>query len=259
VTLTSPYALPFRVLYPQDLGSTTPHLAIRIHQAEAVSASAAEAFDSTVIPFLLMVTSGALAGAAIPPWAPAIESWHDPIVRGSMIEWSLESVTCDPQAWVMLAQMLQIDHEDHAIAAIEYVNAQGRSPMTEVATGKSQVNPYPSHWPGIRFPIEVDGDLPKSFTVHVDFSRSLSEAEKENIQEECGAWAPGLMIGAYGVAPVRPDRCTGFPDEEIGFLDSAFEWSIARFKAHTGAIDGLLNVLAAVSEKIVPVTRFRIE
>jgi hypothetical protein len=176
-----------------------------------------------------------------------------------IVEWSLSSVTCDPQAWVMLAQMLQIDHKDHPIVGIEIVDARGPSRMTGVITGMPRMNPYPNRWEGIRFPIEFDSDVAKSFTVYVDFGRGLSDTDKESIQEECDAWSPGLVIGAYGVAPVAPDKCTGFPDEEIVFLDTALEWAFTGFKAHTGALEGLFNVLASISEKVVPVTEVRVD
>lgn len=259
MTLRSPYELPFQTMYSQDLGASTRDIIIRIHQAQIVSVDAAEAFDSIVIPFLLMMTSGAMAGESIPPWTSTVESWEGPVMQGSTLEWSLTSVTCDPQAWVMLAQMLQIDHKDHAIARIDILDPVRSQPMLEVATGISRINPYPNRWAGIRFPIDFYSDLPKSFTVYVEFSQHLSEEDKERIHEECGAWAPGLIIGAYGVAPVPPDKCTGYPDEEIVFVDNALEWSFNRFKAHTGAIEGLINVLASISQKIVQVTQVRVD
>ena len=131
--------------------------------------------------------------------------------------------------------------------------------MAEVVTGLSRVNPYPNRWEGIRFPIESDNDVSKSFTVYVDFGRGLSDTDKESIQEECDAWSPGLVIGAYGVAPVPPDKCTGHPDEEIVFLDNALEWAFNSFRAHTGALEGLFNVLASVSQKVVQVTQVRVD
>jgi hypothetical protein len=259
VTLTSPYALPFRVMYPHDLGSGPRDLTLRVHLAETVSTDAVETLDSTVIPFLLMVSSGALAGESIPPWTSTVDSWEDPVTHSSTVEWSLRGVTCDPQAWVMLAQMLLVDHRDHPIVRIEIAESSRRSEMTYVVTGMSRFNPYPNRWAEIRFPIEFYEDVPNNFTVYAGFTRPLSDDDTERIDEELSAWAPGLMLGAYGVAPVPPDKCTGFPDEDIVFLDNALEWQISRFRAHTGAIEGLINVLASISQKVVQVTEVRVE
>jgi hypothetical protein len=205
-----------------------------------------------------MVTSGALAGESIPPWTSTVESWEDPVIHGSTIEWSLTGVTCDPQAWVILAQMLLVDHREHPIVRIDIAESSRPSEMT-VVTGMSRFNPYPNRWAEIRFPIDFYDDLPKNFTVYAGFARPLSEDDKERISEELSAWAPGLMLGAYGVAPVPPDKCTAFPDEDVVFVDNAFEWAITRFKAHSAAIEGLINVLASISQKIVQVTEVRVE
>lgn len=257
--LTSPYELPFRVRYPQGLGSGKRDLTIRVLLAEAVSTDAAEALDSTVLPFLLMATSGAFAGESIAPWTSTVESWENPVIDGSTIEWALTGVTCDPQAWVILAQMLLVDHRQHPIVRIDIAQSPELSEMTDVVTGLSRFNPYPTRWAEIRFPIEFYKDLPNSFTVYAGFARPLSDDDKERIDEELSAWAPGLMLGAYGVAPVPPDKCTGLPDEDVVFVDNTFEWAITRFKAHSAAIEGLINVLASISVKVVPVTEVRVE
>lgn len=259
MTLTSPYELPFRVRYPRDLGAGTRDITIRVLLAETASTNATEALDSTVLPFLLMATSGAFAGESVQPWTSTVDSWEDPVVHGSTIEWSLTGVTCDPQAWVVLAQMLLVDHREHPIVTIEIADSSGPSEMIDVVTGMSRFNPYPQRWAGIRFHIDVEIDGSNNFTVYAGFGRPLSDDDKERIDEELSAWAPGLMLGAYGVAPVPPDKCTALPDEDVVFVDHTFEWAIARFRAHTGAIEGLINVLASISQKVVEVTEVRVE
>ena len=90
-------------------------------------------------------------------------------------------------------------------------------------------------------------------------SVALSSANPLQNHHRLDAWSPGLVIGAYGVAPVPPDKCTGHPDEEIVFLDNALEWAFNSFRAHTGALEGLFNVLASVSQKVVQVTQVRVD
>ena len=257
--LSTPYNLPFRVSYQPEIAWGERDITLRIFLAATVSTEAADAMDSTVLPFMLMGTSGALAGASIEPWVSTVEDWSSPVIRDSAIEWSLKSVRFDPQAWVMLAQMLLVDHRVHAIGRIEIVDPRSTEKTIEVVTGASKVNPYPDRWAGIGFAVELGEDIAKNLTVYVAFARELSEDEQARVTEGLFAWAPGLILGAYGVAPVAPDRCTGLPDEEIVFLDNELEWAISNFKAHTSAIEGLINVFASVSKKVVPVQAFRIE
>ena len=139
--------------------------------------------------------------------------------------------------------------------------ADARQPneLIEVLQGASRTNPYPRRWSGIDFTIELYDEIDKNFTVCVSFVRPLSEAEQERVSEEFFAWAPGLINGAYGVAPVPPEDCAGLPDRDIVFVDNELEWIIRHFKAHTGAIEGLINVVASISHQVVQVTEFRIE
>ena len=257
--LSSPYALPYGVFYHQELESGERDITFRVVLADPVSADASSAIESTVLPFLLMSTSGALAGKTIPPWTSTIKTWSGPAVMRSTIEWSLTGVTCDVRSWVMLAQMLLSDHKTYAIQRIEVVEARRTNPMVRVLTGIEKVDPYPKRWIGIRFSIDLYNDLPTNFTVYAAFVHELTPVERENIGVEFAAWAPGLMLGAYGVAPVPPDLCTGMPDEDPVFFDNQLEWPIRNFKAHTGAIEGLINVFGSISQKIVRVTEFRVE
>jgi len=259
VTLITPYALPFQVMYQQELVAEERNVTVRIVLRDVVSEAATRTLAATVLPFLMLATSGALAGESIRPWTSTIKSWRDPIAHGPTIEWFLTSVSCDLKAWVMLAHMLMADHKTHTIERVEIVDAQHPHQMIDVLTGRSTIDPYPKRWAGIDFPIDFHRDIEKNFSVYVTFARELSAADKESIAEEFFAWAPGLMCGAYGVAPVPPERCTGFPDEEIVFVDNELEWPIRNFKAHTAAIEGLINVLASVSEKIVRVTELRVD
>jgi hypothetical protein len=259
MTPSTPYSLPFVVRCQPDLAAATRDLTVRVIMARPVTDETAKALNATVLPFLLLLSSGAMAGESIPPWTSTIEDWSDPIVQPAAIEWSLKSVSCDLQAWVMLAQMLLVDHAEHPIQQIEVTDTRHPARLIEVVQRASRVNPYPRSWSGIDFRVDLQRELYKEFTVCVSFVRLLSEDEKERVRAELFAWAPGLINGAYGVAPVPPDRCIGFPDPEILFVDHELEWIIRNFKAHTSALEGLVNVVASVSHQVVQVAEFRIE
>lgn len=259
MNLSTPYALPFRVIYQPAAESGERDITLRIHLVNTVSTDSAGAIDSTVLPFFLLATSGALAGELIQPWTSTIREWSQPLIYDSAIEWSLTSVTIDPQAWVMLAQMLLVDHKEHSIKCVEIVDPRSSQETIEVINSNQGFNPYSHSWRGINFKVDFYDDISKNFTVCVVFSRPLSESEQAFISDELFAWAPGLILGAYGVAPVPPEKCIGFPDENIVFIDNELEWSFSNFKAHTGAIEGLINVFASVSEKVVQIVEFRVE
>ncbi len=259
MTPSTPYSLPFIVLLQPELAAATRDLTVRVVMVRPVTDEAVKALNTTVLPFLLLLSSGAMAGESIPPWQSTIEDWSDPMVLPEAIEWSLKSVSCDLQAWVVLAQMLMVDHAEHPIQRIEVTDTRHPARLVEVVQRASQINPYPRSWSGIDFRVELTHEIYKEFTVCVSFVRLLSEDEQERVRAELFAWAPGLINGAYGVAPVSPVRCIGFPDPEIVFADHELEWIIRNFKAHTSAVDGLVNVVGSLSHQVVQVTEFRIE
>jgi hypothetical protein len=256
---TTPYALPYRVMLQRELADGPHDMTIRIVLDGGASAAAADAFDATVLPFLLMATSGAFAGDSIPPWTSTVDDWSDPVVGVSSVEWQLTGATWDLQALVVLAQMLLNDHENHPIRRIEFFDVHRPHEMVEVVVGERSVDPYPRRWRGIDFLVEPYADVPKTFTIAVAFERVLSAAEQERVDEELSAWSPGLTLGAYGVAPIPPARCDAYPNEELVFVDNELEWAFGNFKAHSSAIEGLINVFAAISQKVVRVVDFRVE
>ncbi len=257
--LSTPYSLPYVVRVQPELAYGTHDVSIRVVMARPASHESAEALNATVLPFLLLLSSGALAGESIQPWTSTVENWSEPLVHAATIEWRLSSVTCDLRAWVVLAQMLLIDHPDHPISHIEIMDPRRPNELIEVLQRQTRTNPYPRQWSGINFPVDLHDEIDKEFTVCVSFTRPVSETEQARINGAFFDWAPGLIQGAYGVAPVPPDRCIGIPDPKVLFIDNELEWIIRSFKAHTFAIVGLINVVASISHQVVQVTGFRLE
>jgi hypothetical protein len=258
MNLITPYLLPYEVKYQVSPLSVSRDLILQVHLLEPVSKNALDAIRSTVLPFLLMANSGALAGESIEPWNSEIGDWSDPLVQNYKMEWSLSSVRIDPQAWVMLAQMLLDDNEKYIISRIEILDPQCIEETVTLVTHAPRANPYPGVWKGIKFSIDIDDDVYQNFTVYVTFSRELTEEEQAVIDELLSSWAPGPMVGAYGVAPILPSKCIGFPDEKIVFIKNQLEWAFSDFRAHTAALDGLINVFASISETIVPIVEVQI-
>lgn len=258
VDLISPYSLPYSIKYQVPSLSISRNLILQIHLIDPVSKDALDAIKSTVLPFLLMGNSGALSGESIEPWNSEIRVWSDPLIQKHKLEWSLSSVRIDPQGWVMLAQMLLEDNENYKIDRIEIFDPQFAEERVTLVTYTPRANPYPGTWKGINFSIDIDDELYQNFTVYVTFSRDLTVEEQAQINELLSLWAPGPMLGAYGVAPLLPSDCIGFPDEEVVFVDNELEWSFSRFRGHMAALDGLINVFASISEKIAPILEIEI-
>jgi hypothetical protein len=255
----TPYALPYRVRLQRELAAGPHDLTIRVAMAAGVPVdAAAESLDATVLPFLLMATAGAFAGASIPPWRSTVDDWSDPIVGATSVEWQLSGACWDLQSPVVLAQMLLTAHETHPIAQVDCFDAHRPGEMIDVLAGQRGADPYPARWQGVDFVVAPHADLPKSFTIVTTFERVPSVAEQERIDEELSAWSPGLMLGAYGVAPVPPARCLAYPADELVFVDNELEWAFGGSMAHSSAIEGLINVFAAISQKVVRVVGLRV-
>jgi hypothetical protein len=155
--------------------------------------------------------------------------------------------------------MLLIGQAGNPISRVEIEEPGLHQDFAELEQRAARTNPYPGRWAGIDFAVDFGEEFDTTFTVCATLAHPPSTSERERIREELFAWAPGLINGAYGVAPVPPDSCIGLPDSDVLFAGCDVEWIIRNFLAHSSAIEGLVNVFARISHEIVPVTEFRIE
>jgi len=260
MSLYTPYSLPYSVLFEKgSLMSARQDVQIRITLSKDVTPVAVDSLDAMVLPFFLLATSGALAGENISPWTSTIEDKSNPIVKKSAVEWLLKSCNLDERSLVVFSQMLLSIHEECSIREVMF-SISGNPQTIQQLTINPRINdPYPGIWRNLEFSSNIDEEISTEVSIHATFSETLLKEAQDKVEAEISSWIPGLVSGAYGVAPVLPSECVGIPDNEMFFIDNELEWHISRVLAHPSAFKGLVNTFASISYQIMKIDKLLIE
>jgi len=232
---------------------------IRVTLGGIGTAAAVDALDALVTPFVMLASSGALSGDRIDPATSAINDKEGPFGDAKVVEWLLRSCRVDERSITVLAQMFLSVQDICPITRLTISGAHTPGATQLAVSNSPSANPYPETVADPGFPVEREPELYPEFVVRADFAEQISAEVVTDVDAEVFSWAAGLLSGAYGVAPIRPDECTATIDEESVQIKSELTWSLTRFRAHPAALGGLINVFAAVSRRVARVTRLAIE
>jgi hypothetical protein len=258
--LSTPYSLPFEVLYQDGpIMSVGQDVSVKVAIRGVVTPEAVDAIDSLITPFFLLATSGAMAGATIRPWLSTIADKQGPFANSDTVEWILQSCTVDRKSIIVLAQMLLSAQDLHPLSRITISGAAGSFSLQRLIAGSRAADPYPTTYRDLDFPVIREQEIGSEVLVRALLQGRVSPEIRTAAEAELLSWAAGLLSGAYGVAPIRPDECTASIDIETQYVDSELTWPITRFMAHPAALDGLTNVFASISHRVVPVRQLAIE
>jgi hypothetical protein len=257
--LRSRYALPYAVIYDDGpLMSVGQDIRIRAALNAVPTAETVDAMDSLVLPFFLLGTSGALAGTKIAPWTSTMADKEGPFVNEGIVEWILRSCTVDERSITVLSQMLLSAYDSAPIARITFSGARPFPDVLRLEDNSLTPDPCPARYGEPGFPVIGEAELTAEVVVRVIFEVPPSPEIQKAADAELFSWAAGVVSGAYGVAPVRPDRCTASIDE-TEYAGSELTWHMSRVRAHPAALDGLVNVFASISRRTARVSQIIIE
>jgi hypothetical protein len=257
--LRSPYSLPYAVVYEDGpLMSAGQDVRLRIALNATATAEGVDAMDSLVLPFFLLGTSGALAGARIAPWTSTIADKEGPFASEHTVDWVLRSCTVDERSITMLSQMLLSIYNAAPIARITFSRTHASPGVLRLEDNYRTSDPYPAQYAEPGFPITGETELTAEVVVRVVFEVPPSPEIQKAANGALFSWVPGFVSGAYGVAPVRPDECTATVDD-TEYAGSELTWHMSRVRAHPAALAGLVNVVAAISHQTARVSHMIVE
>jgi hypothetical protein len=258
--LYTPYELPYLVLYqPAPLFSAGGDLSVRGNFKDAVTDPALREAQWIMALFCELAFTGALCGDQVVPSDSTILDFTHPAAAGDSIEWTLTGCRTDERALIVLAQLFLLVHERQEVERLVFSRPGQEKNLLKLQTDEFLSNPYPPRTRDIGFLVDVDDEIPGNFGIVISFKNKLIPQQQEVVGEQIMSWATACATGAYPVAPVFPSECTLFPTEEITFIGNEAELGITRFRAHPGAIDGLINLCAAMSRKVSPIDAVSID
>jgi hypothetical protein len=260
VQLNSPYRLPYEVLYDDGpLMSSGQDVRLRVILRTAATADAVDALDALVGPFVLLATSGAMSGERIDPATSTIEDKQGPVADDRVIEWILQSCSVDERSITVLSQMFLSVQDVCPVARVTLSGPRTSDRMQLAVVHFPESNPFPAAFANPGFAIARDAEVEREVLVRANVAEPALAEVLAAVDGELFSWAAGLLSGAYGVAPVKPDECTAIVDEETEYITPELIWSFTRFSAHPAALDGLVNVFASISRRVARVSQLVIE
>ena len=258
--LVTAYILPFPVTYhAAPLFAQGVEVQITISLVNPVTQEVIDGYDALITAFVMIASTGALAGDSISPWESMLGEQIGPAVSAQKIAWTLSQCRVDERSLVLLVQQLLMLCEQHPISSVEIRRSTSTDPLVALrCDGKTKVV-YPPVWPNHAYALTIDEGFYDSPNLYVEFTRELSADEQAQIDGEILAWASAVIMGFYPIAPIPPQQCTMLAEDNVTFIDQELEWHMHKFRAHMSALDGLLNVCTAIDKNIAPISKIRIE
>jgi hypothetical protein len=212
--------------------------------------------DSLVTTFYMLASTGALGGDVVPPWESNIGHPDRPERGDTSVRWHFDSTHISQPAVAILAQLLDIASTKIERATFASQRGQDLIPLRSSPQTRDW---YPRAWADFPFEFSISDEINKAATLAIIFRRQLSIADRQPIEIELLTWATATRIGAYGIAPVPPERCGLVSDQHVAFFDEALELSFRNITCHPAAFRGLANVCAAIARKLVPIRLVSLE
>lgn len=260
MSLTTAYVLPYDVMWSDGpLMSLDDDVRVRVALRSEADDQAAGALDALMTPFVLLASSGAMAGEAIPPGQSGIADKEGPFASGQVVDWVLRKCLVDERSIAMLAQMMLTAHGEFPIARIALDGTKRISATQTLLSASTDSRTYPEVYRNPGFVVSCDPELGRDIEVRVAFAQANAPSFSRAIDAELFSWAAGLLSGGYGIAPFVPDRCVASIGTTAVYLPSEMSFSMNRFEAHPAALNGLINVFTRISENIIPVAELSID
>ena len=260
--IATAYALPFEVtLSPPPLFSSGQSVEVRARLQRGAEPQVITALDALLTPFSFLGPCGALAGDSIEPWNSDIADTNLVSTTDDELVWRLDGCRVDERAAVILAQLVLLTQEQHPLEKLSFTRVGDSRPRARLAHAKSKgaQSSYPGRWPKLPFDLELPEEIMDTLAVTITLAAPLDENQAPNVENDLLTWAALASMGAYGVAPVPPAKCSISPEQSLSVDGPELSWSIEDFRAHPAALDGLINVLVAIDHDVARIDSVSIE
>lgn len=256
------YRLPFSFSVPSSgLLGRGGDFSLAVAFDVAPGDDAMDVVSGVVTTWCLLGTTGAMAGARVPSTSAQGIREFQPLVTSSGLLWNVSGVVLDDRAPHVLASLMLVANEQMDGAKLQSVRLfpssnPAASAAVVVAEGAWDVYPPPAP---VKFACHLADEPMEEIAVQIQFSHTLSEALFEQIRNELLVWAAAVSGGGYGIAPSSPAGCGCIVDDEIECVVDEVVLSLSQFRAHPGAIDGLVSVCARIDATLAPIASVAVD
>ncbi|GAC1607949.1 MAG: hypothetical protein NVS3B2_17160 [Ramlibacter sp.] len=252
--VSTAYSLPFEFRFsapPLWGAGVKTRVRIVLHAGEGVEALRPD-LQMKLMSFGVLCATGAFGIIAPEGFDPVTPLFESAQMDGTSIEWTLPDWPASNDCLPVLASLYAAEDVAWSIARIEIVRGSDASSF-DLAWEEHPVRSYPAAVNGLPFAWSIDNEGQDDIRVGLHLARTPGEGVRAEIEKRLQLWAHAASAGAYGVAPVDPLKCSFIFDEFVDWFDDRLTWQLRRFRAHSEALDGLVNVVANIHANLWPI------
>jgi hypothetical protein len=255
--IATSYALPFRceVAIENPWNGREP-VDLTLYGARSAGADDVSMIRARLAPFWSLADAGGFAGAAVAPWRSACS--EPPIdVDGGIVRIRFAACRLDERATQCLICLLMVLHDEFSLRRV-IVSPLGGS--SEVLPYEPELeDPYPSLWPELSFPHQIEESESESRTLRVRFGGPLDNRQIGAVHRDLMRWGTAAAAGAYGVAPIDPRRCGCLPVNPVEHYEGEAVWAVEKCRFHPAALSGLMAVCSTIHHRLAAIAVATIE
>ena len=241
---------PFAVYF--DTAGTQNRMEIMIDFQVPVKDDAKEGVLEVMTTFAKLGAVGALAGHSFNPGQSGLILESSQIMtQGS--HWVFQDVRIDPASLSVLLNMIHYIHlEDIPLKMVRIAwpaISQLKDPMAIQ---------FPDRWPQLSFHLNI-GDLLDDIDVVVGFADPQDDKGVERVVETMSVWLLATHRGAYADEAFDPSKAAVFLGPDVMDLSpERIIWFIEVLRCNESALDGLVNLLEWVHQRLAPISHVEI-
>jgi hypothetical protein len=209
------------------------------------------AMQMKLMTFGVLCATGALGQVPPEGFEPVTPLFDSARVFGRTLEWILPQWPAATDSLPVLASLYAAEDVSADLERID-LSARGEPTIFTLEHENNPARAYPGVRPMPGFHWKIDNAGEEDMRVLLRPLRIPSASLRAEIEKVLLLWAHAASSGAYGVAPVEPLKCSFGFEPQVDWFDGYMAWHLKRFRAHPDALDGLVNVVAAMHERLCP-------
>jgi hypothetical protein len=241
---------PFPVRF--EVAGQAGRLEVSIEFQEVLDDVAKPRITEVMTTFARLGASGALAGRSHNPGQSSMTIGNSEFTA-QRSSWVFEDARIDPASVCVLLNMIHYVHlEDAPVKIVRLAwPAIGRlkDPMAIQ---------FPEQWPDLSFPLD-DEDPTEDIDFVIELTRPQSPEVTEKIIDTMSVWLLASHRGAYADDSFDPSKSAVFLGPDVMDVSAdRITWFIEVMRCSGSALDGLVNLLEWVHQRVAEISRVEI-
>jgi len=202
--------------------------------------------------FAALGATGGLSGSGLNPGRSSMKLDISQLASTSG-HWLFHNVLIDPASVCILLNMIHWAH----LEMVPVLKARLAWPVNRMPSNPLEVQ-FPGLWRQLSFSLKI-GELLGDIDLDIELEQPHPDETTKQIVERMSMWLLATHRGAYADESFDPSQSRVYLGPDVmDVKPKQIIWFIDTMRCHEGALDGLLNLLDWVSQKIARIRHVEI-